>query len=222
MISGNLDFIQETSGDDLPLEPLRDAQAAAQRGSELIKSMLVFSQRSKLSPEVVNINTVISEICTQFDDDPDYPLQLNVAAPVDLVEVDTKIFKTVLSNVLDNARDAKPDGGPVRITTENLTYSSLNQQPFASTLLPRRYVRINVQDNGRGISQDRLAQIFDPFYTTKPIGSGTGLGLSMTLGFMQQSGGTVAVHSDVGQGSTFQLYFPAVSNGEGDLRTTLR
>lgn len=214
VVSGNLDFIKETSGDTLSLEPLNDAQAAAQRGSELIKSMLVFSQRAQLSPAVVDINTVISATCRQLDNDADHPFQLNFAASLDLVEVDVEIFQSVLSHVLDNARDAMPDGGLGHITTENFKHNFLNKQPFASALLPGRYVRISVQDSGCGISQDRLAQIFDPFYTTKPTGSGVGLGLSMALGFMQQSGGTVAVHSDVGQGSTFQLYLPAVSNSE--------
>ncbi|MFT6456260.1 MAG: signal transduction histidine kinase [Yoonia sp.] len=219
VISGNLDFIKETSGDDVPLDPLHDAQAAAQRGSELIKSMLVFSQRSKLSSKVVDIKTVISALCAPFATDADHQVHMNFAAPVDLVKIDVALFQTALSNLLNNARDVMPAGGPVHITTENFTSNFLDQQPFASAILPGRYVRISVQDSGCGISQDRLAQIFDPFYTTKPIGSGTGLGLSMTLGFMQQSGGTVAVHSDVGQGSTFQLYFPAASKDESDLLT---
>jgi signal transduction histidine kinase len=210
VISGNLDFIKETSGKDLPLGPLHDAQAAAQRGSELIVAMLAFSQRSHLSPKIVDPNTVVYAVCGQKDSDVDHPFQLDLAAHLDVVNMDVKFFKSVLSSVIDNACYAMPDGGSVHIKTENITHKFSDQQSLASALLPGRYVRISVQDSGCGISQDRLAQIFDPFYTTKPVGSGTGLGLSMTLGFMQQSGGTVTVHSDVGQGSTFQLYFPAM------------
>jgi signal transduction histidine kinase len=78
-------------------------------------------------------------------------------------------------------------------------------------LTPGRYVRLSVTDQGVGISPDLLTQIFDPFFTTKTVGEGTGLGLSMVLGVMRQSGGTVAVRSEVGQGTTFDLYFPAAS-----------
>lgn len=214
VISGNLEFIKEDIGDGPPSEPLNDAQTAAQRGSELIKSMLVFSQRSHLSPEAVDVNGIIAATCAEFQTDADHPFELDLAGDLNLIKVDVKVFDAVLSNLLGNARDAMPDGGTVHITTENITHYFADQRPFASVLVPGSYVRVSVQDNGYGISQDRLAQIFDPFYTTKPVGAGMGLGLSMALGFMQQSGGTVAVHSDVVQGSTFQLYFPAVSTSE--------
>jgi signal transduction histidine kinase len=91
-----------------------------------------------------------------------------------------------------NVVDHSPGNGDILVTP----------LPFGA------YVRIAVQDEGMGIPMDRIEQVFDPFYTTKPVGQGTGLGLSMVLGFMQQSGGTVSVASKVGMGATFALYFP--------------
>jgi signal transduction histidine kinase len=110
-----------------------------------------------------------------------------------------------------NGIEAMDSDGVLKITTENVFHTLAEAPNFPSDLTPGRYVRLSITDEGRGIAPELLEQIFDPFFTTKTVGEGTGLGLSMVLGVMRQSGGTVAVHSAVSFGSTFDLYFPAIA-----------
>ncbi len=221
-ISGNLEFLEEAMTDQLSVDTLNSAQTAAQRGEKLIQAMLAFSQRSRLSPQIADLNTLVALACEQSNGRQNDAVQLNLAENPNLISVDPKFLDAVLLNLIRNARDAMPDGGEIQITTENIIHNFSNQQGLATALLPGHYVRLSINDSGVGIPLEGLQQIFDPFYTTKPVGAGIGLGLSMTLGFMQQSGGTVAVQSQVGQGSTFQLYFPTVSQGANDLLTINR
>lgn len=206
VISGNLEFLEEDIPAGQPAETLEAAQTAATRGVAVIQSMLAFSQRTRLTPQIADLNTFIRSISgnTKHGD-----VVLDLAEALAPVEVDLNVLEKVMQNLLGNARDAMPDQGAITITTKNVTHSLRDQRTLSTTLLPGNYVCLSVSDNGTGIAKESLQQIFDPFYTTKPVGDGTGLGLSMVLGFMRQSGGTVEVKSDLGNGSTFSLYFPA-------------
>lgn len=214
VVSGNLEFLNEAISDGPFLEPLQAAQTAASRGAELIQSMLAYSQRSKLSPMCINLNATIDDIIARNTTFKTEHLVLKLGWDISPINVDPAVFETVLLLLIKNAQDAMPQGGDVYIETENVVYGPTDNRPLATALLPGRYVRLSIRDGGNGIPLDDMQLIFDPFYTTKPVGSGLGLGLSMTLGFMQQSGGTVAVESVVGTGSIFQLYFPARSHTE--------
>jgi signal transduction histidine kinase len=132
------------------------------------------------------------------------------------VSVDPVGVENMLLALMLNAIEAMPEGGRLQAAAENVFHTLPEGQHFPSELAPGRYVRLSVSDEGAGITAEHLPQIFDPFFTTKPVGKGTGLGLSMVLGVMRQSGGTVAVQSEVGEGSTFQLYFP-VAPGRAEL-----
>jgi signal transduction histidine kinase len=126
------------------------------------------------------------------------------------IMADRKAIASILLNLIENARDATGPSGKIMIQTENVTQTLSDAGQLATSLTPGRYVRLTVSDTGVGIPQDRLPQIFDPFFTSKPVGAGTGLGLSIVQGFTQQSGGTVTVTSEPGYGSSFQLTFPAL------------
>ena len=208
VISGNLEFLEEDVPQGSPTETLAAAQLAAVRGSELINSMLTFSQRTRLTPEVVNLNRFVQEFCADPKNVVAGTAHLALAPDIAEVNVDTTVLQSVLLNLVGNARDALEDGGIIHIETQNIAHTLRDKRQLSSSLAPGHYVRLSVSDDGEGIGPDDLQQIFDPFFTTKPVGEGTGLGLSMVLGFMQQSGGTVEVQSDCGKGSTFHLYFP--------------
>lgn len=210
VISGNLEFLEEDIPDGIPAETLAAAQSAARRGSEVIRSMLTFSQRTRLSPETAELNSFVKAFCAEPKNVPPEMVQLALGRDIAKVNVDLDILENVLSSLIVNARDAMPDAGIIHIETANVIHSLRDTRQLSSALSPGRYVSLSVSDTGEGIGQDSLQQIFDPFFTTKPVGKGTGLGLSMVLGFMQQSGGTVEVQSGIGKGSTFRLYFPAV------------
>ncbi|MGJ8596338.1 sensor histidine kinase [Sulfitobacter sp.] len=209
VISGNLEFLEEDVPDGAPSETLAAAQEAARRGGEVIQSMLTFSQRVRLSPEVADLNRFVQAFCTDPQNVEPEVIQTSLGRDIAPVNVDLNVLQSVLRNLVGNASDALGDAGIIHIETQNITHTLRDTRQLSSALAPGQYVRLSVSDNGEGIGQDSLQQIFDPFFTTKEVGEGTGLGLSMVLGFMQQSGGTVEVDSTLGKGSTFHLYFPA-------------
>ena len=206
VVSGNLEFLDETVSGGPFEDSLRDAQKAASRGATLIQSMLTYSQRTRLSAEITNLNSAVLDIVAQNE-----TVRLDLGQNLSDINVDRGVFEISLLHLIQNAETAMPPGSIVRIKTEEITYSLSDDQPLVSALTPGRYIRLSVIDNGEGIPTELLEQIFDPFFTTRPTGSGTGLGLSMTLGFMLQSGGSVGIESAVGQGVTLQLYFPVIS-----------
>jgi two-component system cell cycle sensor histidine kinase/response regulator CckA len=130
----------------------------------------------------------------------------HLAADLPLVRLDRALFRQVLLNLALNARDAMPEGGALTITTKNVTLTS----PEHTNPGPGRYVTISVQDTGTGMGVDVQEHMFEPFYTTKEIGNGGGLGLATVLGIVEQSGGAIRCDSAAGWGTTFSIFLPAV------------
>ncbi|WP_022702719.1 ATP-binding protein [Pseudorhodobacter ferrugineus] len=221
VISGNLEFLAAdvTSADGQA--SLADAQTAAGRGAKLIRDMLAFSQRTRLAPELADLNEIAANVMTHAA--PTLPASITLTKSLSdslaLVAVDIRETVNALRNLISNARDAMSGGGILHIWTEMVTHSWHENASLVTPLAPGAYVCISVQDSGTGIPEDSLPQLFDPFYTTKPVGQGAGLGLSMILGFMQQSRGSVSVTSKLHEGSRFRLYFPIAQIEKNDLLT---
>jgi PAS domain S-box-containing protein len=180
---------------------------AAEKASGLIKKLLAFSRKQILNPEFLNINSTIKEyeqlmprmigerVQVNFDLDPS----------LWLVEVDRNQLEQVIINLIVNARDAMPGGGSLTICTSNQEES--------------QRVLLRVCDNGIGMTENTKAQIFDPFFTTKPEGQGTGLGLSTVYGIIAQSGGQISISSELGKGTSFDIYFPRADKAKASVVT---
>lgn len=214
VISGNLEFLEEAAAAPPHDETLRDAQMAAHRGAALIGSMLAYSRRTKLSPEQVDLNARIPELIARMEPAKNAQIVLGLHGKTASILIDPVMLEAVLLHVIGNAADVTPPDGKIHVTTQEVTHRLSDKRKLTAALLPGNYICVSVRDDGAGMTAEDIQQIFDPFYTTKPVGSGIGLGLSMTLGFMQQSGGSVAVHSTPGEGSTFHLYFPSTASAE--------
>lgn len=213
-ILGNLELV---GLGEIPPESeafLGEAVTAASKGARLVRDMLVFAQRTRLVPSVVNLNALIRTFCETHADSLAKSVRLNLAEDLWPVSADKVAIENILFNLIENAQDAVIAGGSILLRTQNVLHTILERDVLGADLPPGRYVRLFVTDTGAGIPEDRLSQIFDPFFTSKPIGSGTGLGLSIVLGFAQQSGGAVAVKSELGQGSTFQVDLPALDESK--------
>ncbi len=135
-------------------------------------------------------------------------IEMTMATAPDLwtTLVDPNQLENALLNLCINARDAMPDGGKLKIETANRTFDSV--QAFSFEMRPGGYVCLSVTDSGTGMTDEVVQRAFDPFYTTKPLGQGTGLGLSMIYGFAKQSGGQVRITSTLGRGTTIYLFLP--------------
>ena len=213
VISGNLDLLDATgaTSDPTAKEYLSDARTAAAKGAGHIRSMLAFSQRSRLKPGPVDMHELVQSTVQWSKQILPATVEVTVHAAefLWLTHVDRTAAENALLNLILNARDAMPDGGRLEFEIDNFTVGHQKVGAFEAQLSHGDYVRLSVRDTGSGIAEHNLHQIFDPFYTSKPRGSGTGLGLSTVFGFMQQSGGAITVASKIGDGSTFHLYFPA-------------
>ena len=209
VVSGNLELIDATALDADTADCLSQASAAADRGAALIRDMLAFSQRMRLRPETTDLNALIGGVCDRSGRAIVETIALHLDPDAWPVHVDRAAMEVALVNLMLNARDAMEEGGTLTLTTANANRRLGETSGPEPDLLPGRYVRLEVTDEGTGIDPGAMQRIFDPFYTTKPVGQGTGLGLSMVQGFMRQSGGAVAVRPARPHGTTFDLWLPA-------------
>ena len=184
------------------------AQGAARRAAALTHRLLAFSRRQTLDPQPTNINRLVTgmEELIRRTVDPAITIEVVAAGGLWPALLDPNQLENALLNLCINARDAMPDGGRMTIETGN---KWLDERGAGERdLRPGQYVTLCVSDTGTGMSPEVAARAFDPFYTTKPIGMGTGLGLSMIYGFVRQSGGQARIYSEVGQGTMVCLYLP--------------
>jgi two-component system, cell cycle sensor histidine kinase and response regulator CckA len=202
-------LVAELSSDPSLREMATETLNAGERAAELTKQLLAFSRRQVLKLQSLNVNESIRSIgsmLTRLLGD-DITLTLNLEPDLWAIESDKGQLDQVVLNLAINARDAMPKGGTLTITTSH--HLTTQKLPEAHRIMPNGpYVRLSIGDSGYGMSAETLAHIFEPFYTTKPVGQGTGLGLATVYGIVKQSHGYIFVESIVSQGSTFHLYFP--------------
>jgi PAS domain S-box-containing protein len=210
-IVGSLDLLQTRLNQGRTENVARYINAAmtsANRAAALTHRLLAFARRQPLIPKSVDANQLVVSLEDLLRRTIGETIDLEIAAPDDLwcTLCDPNQLESALLNLAINARDAMPDGGKLTIATANARIAGLTADTPA--LLPGDYICIEVTDTGVGMSAEVAARAFDPFFPPKPIGQGTGLGLSMIYGFARQSNGHVTIDSRLGRGTSIKLYLP--------------
>jgi PAS domain S-box-containing protein len=223
IILGNLELSLEASKDTERSELIQSAIKATLRGADLTMNLLSFSRRAHLEPSRQNLNKIVQQTM-------DWGTRV-LPATIDVenslmaglwdVEIDTRSAENAILNILLNGRDAMPNGGQLTIETSNVRVGDEYVAERGEDIEPGRFVMLAISDTGHGIPQDKLERVFEPFFTDKPVGLGSGLGLSMVHGFIKQSGGAIRVYSEVGIGTTFKLFFKAADYGPSKTRKVL-
>ena len=195
---------------------LERASASSQRASALTQRLLAFARRQALETRRVDVCALVDSLEDMMSHTlgPRIALQVRHAEDAWPARIDSAQLESALVNLVINARDAMPDGGQLTIEVANCRFDAAYAATQAE-LAPGEYVAVSVSDNGAGMSATVTARAFEPFYTTKPIGQGTGLGLSMVYGFVKQAGGHARICSEVDRGTTITLYLPRDAS-EGD------
>ena len=217
VVLGNADLLVEACADD----PLKKQAAemigeAAQRGAVLTQQLLAFARKQPLAPSAVDINQRVAAL------DPMLRRTLGEHIEIELVRgaglwpamVDAAQLENALLNLCLNARDAMPAGGKLTLETTNAALDQSYADAHAD-VTPGQYTMVAVSDTGVGIEAQHLARVFEPYFTTKPKGTGTGLGLSMVYGFVKQSAGHVSIYSEPGHGTTVKIYLPRAPAAPG-------
>jgi PAS domain S-box-containing protein len=199
---------------------LEEITKATLRGAQLTNQLLAFSRKQILQPRVINLNDVVIDIDKMLRRliGEDIDLIALIDEELDLVKVDPSQIEQIIMNLAINARDAMPQGGRLTIETANV-YLDKDYAGRHEGVTPGPHVMLAIRDNGVGMDADTFAHIFEPFYTTKEIGKGTGLGLATVYGIVKQSGGHIWVYSEPGQGTTFKVYLPRVEEKIKDLKS---
>jgi PAS domain S-box-containing protein len=208
VVSGNLELALSRTDDEALRRPLENASRAAERGSKLTKQLLAFARKTRLEAKPTNLNNLIVEFGEMLENSvgPQIEVQLNLRPRVPPALVDPVHLEMAVLNVLINARDAMPKGGTVTISTSKV---HLNGNAPAHHLPPGDYVALTISDEGEGMPPHVLERATEPFFTTKSQGKGTGLGLAMVHGFLQQSLGRLEIDSERGKGTIIRMLFPA-------------
>jgi len=199
-------------GNDPKRKSIEHIRSAGERAASLTRQLLAFSRKQVLEPRVVNLNDILlgmDHLLRRLIGE-DIELVRHADPSLGLVKVDPGQMEQVVMNLAVNARDAMPHGGKLTLEASNLVLQpETSSNPMGSK--PGEYVVLTISDTGSGMDQATQKHIFEPFFTTKEPGKGTGLGLSTVYGIVQQSGGSVWVSSEPGQGTTFKIYLPRVS-----------
>lgn len=217
-ISGHCDLLLlRHDSSDPEYADLVQIHQNANRAASLVGQLLAFSRKQTLKPGRLDLQEVLSDLTHLLNRLVGERINLRLAHAPDLghIRADKRQLEQVIMNLVVNARDAMPEGGTIRIETEAVTLDHEMRRDRA--VVPAgQYAVIRVVDTGHGIPADRLQKVFEPFYTTKRVGEGTGLGLSTAYGIVKQSGGFIFIDSQMGLGTVFHLYFP-INEGLDDL-----
>ncbi|MBL8741055.1 MAG: response regulator [Myxococcales bacterium] len=213
VILGETEVLASAFPADSPLiDSLNAVYDAGQRATGLTKQLLAFSRRTVLEPRVLDLNEVVRETERMLRRliGEDIRLSTRLVPNLRHVNVDASQLSQVLMNLAVNARDAMPKGGSLDLETQNVFLDEEQARPHG--IAPGPYVQLSVRDSGSGMSANVRARIFQPFFTTKSIGKGTGLGLAVVHGVVTQSGGAVSVESVEGAGTTFHIWLPVAAS----------
>jgi PAS domain S-box-containing protein len=211
-------LLQDSVHSEEDLKTLSDMEVSARRGAEIVKQVLMFARGVESERLVIQPRHFIREM--EAIAAKTFPKKIVLRTHVDAnlwpILGDSTQLHQALMNLCINARDAMPEGGTLELVASNSDGNETTRAPFGRAQIwtahnsrPGPHVRLTVKDTGTGIPPETLDKIFEPFFTTKAIGKGTGLGLSTVLGIVRSHGGFVRVVSNVGHGSSFELYFPA-------------
>jgi signal transduction histidine kinase/ActR/RegA family two-component response regulator len=211
VVVGNLDIMRRrlANGQADVATYLENAREGAQRAAQLTQRLLAFARHQPLDPDVIDVNDLVSGISELLRRTLGEHVSLECVRSGGLwrAEIDAAQLENAIVNLAVNARDAMPEGGALTIETANMhlddDYAARHEE-----VVPGQYVLVAVTDTGTGMTPEILARAIDPFFTTKPAGSGTGLGLSQVFGFIKQSRGHMAIYSEQDRGTTVKLYLP--------------
>jgi signal transduction histidine kinase len=204
-------FAREGLADDDPAaRDIDQVLRAANQAVVLVKQMLAFARRDPTSPRVLQPSRVVEPMLPMLRRlvGSDMTVELTVDPDPWSTSIDPTRLEQLVVNLVVNARDAMPHGGRVAISARNVPVREELVEARGMRIEPGEYVCLSVADTGTGMPDEVIDRIFDPFYTTKEVGHGTGLGLSTVYGIVEQARGKVAVHSEVGGGATFRIYLP--------------
>ena len=210
VVIGNLELLEgKFSGDERAGRRLKEAIDAARKGSDLTRQMLAFARKQALEPREVKINELVNGMAPLVSRSIGETIQVKVVpmAGEPMAVIDPSQLESAILNLAINARDAMAGGGLLTIETQ----ASYLDEAYAARhpeVVPGHYVMVAVSDTGSGMSPELLEKVFQPFFTTKEQGKGSGLGLSMVYGFIKQSGGHISVYSEVGHGTAIKMYLP--------------
>jgi PAS domain S-box-containing protein len=204
-------LIDQLSQEDPRHEMAVETLKAGERAGELTKQLLAFSRKQVLLPQPLNFNDSLRLISSMLSRllGEEVTLTMDLAPDLWSINGDKGQLNQVTMNLAINARDAMPNGGTLMIATRNLSVTP--ESPDRYQMMPQGdYVYVSVHDTGHGMSPETLSHLFEPFYTTKEVGQGTGLGLATVYGIVKQSQGYIFTDSTLDQGTTFHLYYPRV------------
>lgn len=211
VISGNLEMLESSLERSSLLKYVHTSLHAVQLGADLTQQLLAFARKQPLRPEVLDVARLLRKLRPLLRTTVGEMVDLEVVADGGLwkTEVDRAQLEAAILNLVINARDAMPDGGKLTIESGN-TRLDANYAQRHEEVLPGQYVCIAITDTGHGMGSDTMQQALEPFFTTKDVGEGVGLGLPMAYGFAKQSGGHLKIYSEQQRGTTIKIYLPRV------------
>jgi PAS domain S-box-containing protein len=212
IILGNTELAMDDIQDWAPSwYNLEEIKSASLRAKSVVRQLMSFARKTILEKKPTNIIPIVKESLKLLRSSIPTSIEIrpNIPQRIHSIQADPTQINQILINLCTNAYHAMPDGGILEVSLKHLTFDENTPDQYPG-LIPGRYVNLTVSDTGHGISDEEIDRIFDPYFTTKEIGKGTGMGLAVVHGIIKEHNGFITVKSELGRGTTFNIFFPAV------------